>query len=45
MFAELPFREVYVEPSRFFYQVRDRTVRVVAVWHGARIPDAPDHPE
>ncbi len=40
-FPELPFREVYVEPYRFFYQVREMTVWVVAVWHGAQIPEDP----
>lgn len=41
-FPDLPFREVYVEPCRFFYQVRDRKVWIVAVWHGARVPHRPD---
>jgi toxin ParE1/3/4 len=41
-FPESPFREVYVEPYRFFYQVREKVVWVVAVWHGARIPDEPE---
>ena len=41
-FPELPYREVYVEPYRFFYQVREKTVWVVAVWHGAQIPEEPD---
>jgi toxin ParE1/3/4 len=40
-FPDLPYREVYVKPYRFFYQVRDKTVWVVAVWHGAQIPDDP----
>jgi plasmid stabilization system protein ParE len=35
-FPELPYREVYVEPYRFFYQVREKTVWVVAAWHGAQ---------
>jgi toxin ParE1/3/4 len=43
-FPELPFREVYVEPYRFFYQVREKTVWVVAVWHGAQVPDEPESP-
>jgi toxin ParE1/3/4 len=43
-FPELPFREVSVEPYRFFYQVRDNTVWVVAVWHGAQVPDEPESP-
>ncbi len=41
-FPELPFREVYVEPYRFFYRVQGKTVWLVAVWHGARIPDEPE---
>ena len=44
-FPELPFREVYVEPYRFFYQVREKTVWVVAAWHGAQIPEEPDDDE
>ena len=36
-FPELPYREVYVEPYRFFYRVREKTVWVVAVWHGAQM--------
>jgi plasmid stabilization system protein ParE len=41
-FSELPFREVYVEPHRVFYQVREKTVWVVAVWHGAQLPEEPE---
>ena len=41
-FPELPYREVDVKPYRFFYRVRDDTVWVVAVWHGAQIPDDPE---
>jgi toxin ParE1/3/4 len=41
-FPESPFREVYVEPYRFFYRVRDKTVWVVAVWHGVQVPDQPE---
>jgi toxin ParE1/3/4 len=44
-FPESPFREVYVKPYRFFYQVREKAVWVVAVWHGAQIPDAPESAE
>jgi plasmid stabilization system protein ParE len=40
-FPELPHREVIVRPWRFFYRVVGATVWIVAVWHGARIPDAP----
>lgn len=41
-FPDLPFREVYVKPYRFFYQVREKTVWVVAVWHGAQLRDEPE---
>jgi toxin ParE1/3/4 len=41
-FPDLPFREVIVPPYRFFYRVKSDTVWVVAVWHGAQLPDEPD---
>jgi plasmid stabilization system protein ParE len=37
-FPDLPFREVIVNPYRFFYRVKGKTVWVVAVWHGAQLP-------
>ena len=40
-FPDLPFREVVVPPYRFFYRVEQKTVWIVAVWHGARQPDEP----
>ena len=40
-FPDLQFREVIVGSYRFFYRVKDRTVWVVAAWHGAQIADAP----
>jgi len=40
-FQELPYREVIVSPYRFFYRVEGKSVWVVAVWHGAQIPDQP----
>lgn len=40
-FPDLPFREVVVPPYRFFYRVKDETVWVVAVWHGAQLPYEP----
>lgn len=40
-FPDLPFREIIVPPYRFFYRIRDKTVWVVAVWHGAQLPDQP----
>jgi hypothetical protein len=29
-------------PYRFFYRTKDKTVWLVAVWHGARPPDEPE---
>jgi toxin ParE1/3/4 len=40
-FPDLPFREVLVNPYRFFHTVRGRVVWVVAVWHGAQLPQPP----
>jgi toxin ParE1/3/4 len=40
-FPDLPFREVIVNPYRFFYRVKGRTVWIVAVWHGAQLPEKP----
>ena len=42
-FPDLPYREIYIKPYRFFYRVRDETVWIVALWHGAQIPDEPEH--
>ncbi len=41
-FPDLPFREVIVTPYRFFYRVKEKTVWIVAVWHGAQLPKEPD---
>jgi len=41
-FPELPFREVIVNPYRFFYKVKDKTVWIIAVWHSAQLPDEPE---
>ena len=41
-FPELPYREVIVNPYRFFYRLRGKTVWVVAVWHGAQLPEKPE---
>ena len=38
----VPFREIIVAPYRFFYRVKADTVWVVAVWHGAQLPDEPE---
>jgi toxin ParE1/3/4 len=40
-FPDLPFREVVVSPYRFLYRVKDETVWIVAVWHGAQLPYEP----
>ena len=40
-FPDLPFREVIVNPYRFFYRVKEKTVWIVAVWHGAQLPEEP----
>jgi len=40
-FPALPHREVVVPPYRFFYRAAGKTVWVVAVWHGAQLPDEP----
>ena len=41
-FSDLPFREAIVKPYRFFYRVKDKTVWIIAVWHGAQLPDEPE---
>jgi toxin ParE1/3/4 len=38
---DLPFREVIVAPYRFFYRCKDKTIWVVACWHGAQLPMEP----
>ena len=40
-FPDLPFREVIVPPYRFFYRIKEETVWIVAVWHGAQLPTEP----
>jgi toxin ParE1/3/4 len=42
-FSDLSFREVIVKPYRFFYKYQDNDVWVVAVWHGAQLPDEPEN--
>lgn len=44
-FPDLPFREVIVAPYRFFYRVKSDTVWIVAVWHGAQLPEEPGEVE
>ena len=38
---ELPYREVIIAPYRFFYRVKGEIVWIVAVWHGAQLPEEP----
>ena len=38
----MPHREVIVQPYRFFYRAVGKIVWVVAVWHGAQIPEMPN---
>jgi toxin ParE1/3/4 len=40
-FPDLPYREVIVAPYRLFYRVAGKVVWIVAVWHGAQIPEEP----
>ena len=40
-FTDLPHREVIVRPYRFFYRVEKKTIWIVAVWHGAQLPQEP----
>jgi plasmid stabilization system protein ParE len=44
-YPDLPFREVIVAPYRFFYRVEGNTVWIVAVWHGAQLPEEPHEGE
>jgi toxin ParE1/3/4 len=44
-FPDLPFREVIVPPYRFFYRTKEKTVWIVAVWHGAQLPEEPHESE
>jgi plasmid stabilization system protein ParE len=41
-FPELPFRELIVHPYLFFYKIKGDSVWIVAVWHGAQLPDDPE---
>jgi toxin ParE1/3/4 len=40
-FPELPYRELIIQPYRFFYRVKGDIVWIVAVWHGAQLPEQP----
>ena len=41
-FPDLPYREVVVPPYRFFYRAAAKVVWIVALWHGAQLPEAPN---
>ena len=41
-YPDLPYREVIVQPYRLFYRVKGEIVWIVAVWHGAQLPDMPE---
>lgn len=41
-FPELPYRELIVAPYRLFYRTKGKTMWVVAVWHGAQLPESPE---
>jgi len=40
-FPELQYREVAISPYRLFYRVKGEMVWIVAVWHGAQLPEEP----
>ena len=40
-FPGLPHRQVLIEPYRFFLRQSHGELWIVAVWHGAQIPDYP----
>ena len=40
-FPDLPYRELVLPPYRFFYRTEGPVVWIVAVWHGAQLPDQP----
>jgi len=40
-FPDLPYRELVVASYRFFYRLKENTLWVVGVWHGAQVPSEP----
>ena len=40
-FPDFEGREVIISPYRFFYQVFEDTVWILAVWHSAQLPSHP----
>jgi toxin ParE1/3/4 len=43
-YPEFDSREIIVGPYRIFYQIRDNTIWIVGIWHGAQLPNPPDEP-
>lgn len=41
-FPDLPYREIIVAPYRFFYRRMGDIIWIVAVWHGAQLPEEPN---
>jgi toxin ParE1/3/4 len=41
-FPDLLYRELIATPYRLFYRIHKDTVWVVAVWHGAQLPEEPE---
>ena len=41
-FPEFSHRAIVVPPYRFFYRTEAKSVWIVAIWHDARLPDAPE---
>nr|MDI6901712.1 type II toxin-antitoxin system RelE/ParE family toxin [Anaerosomatales bacterium] len=41
-FPDAPYREVIVDPYRFFYRVGDDAVWIIAVWHERQLPESPE---
>jgi len=37
-FPELPHREIFVPPYRFFYRIERDSIWIIAVWHGTQSP-------
>src|SRR3970040_1122151 len=40
-FPDLPYRELVLPPYRFFYRAEGQVVWIVAVCHGAQLPEQP----
>lgn len=46
-YANAPVRPFIIEPYRFFYFIdeRNKTIRIIDVWHGAQLPTYPNLPD